>query len=119
MDPVVSDAVAVTPSNSAANKIDFYLHRTVSYDVQLDPDARADSTRASGELRVMLDNKAKGLPQIVIGPFDPRFVAGENRSFASIYSPLRIDQAIMNGKATSVAPGRSAAAASTRSRCRR
>jgi hypothetical protein len=108
MDPVSSDAVAVTSSNASANKIDFYLNRTVSYQVQLDPDARASSAHASGELKVTLDNTApaEGLPQIVIGPFDPRFFAGENRSFVSLYSPLRIASATMNGKATSVAPGK-------------
>ena len=41
MDPVRSDAVAVTTSNAAANKIDYYLQRSVRYTVQLDPNARA------------------------------------------------------------------------------
>jgi UDP-N-acetylmuramyl pentapeptide phosphotransferase/UDP-N-acetylglucosamine-1-phosphate transferase len=108
LEPVRSDAVAVTSSNAAANKIDWYLHRSVSYEVRLDPNVRATSAQASGNLEVALDNTApaEGLPQIVIGPFDPRFYAGESRSFVSLYSPLRISDATMNGTATAVGPGR-------------
>jgi hypothetical protein len=41
----------------------------------------------------------------VIGPFDPRFVAGLNRSFVSVYTPLHITSATMNDRPTAVSPG--------------
>ena len=107
MDPVRSDAVAVTTSNAGANKIDYYLQRSVRYTVILDPNTRATAAHVSGSLDVTLDNTApaEGLPQIVIGPFDARFYAGENRSLVSIYTPLRIAGAQINGKSAKVSPG--------------
>jgi UDP-N-acetylmuramyl pentapeptide phosphotransferase/UDP-N-acetylglucosamine-1-phosphate transferase len=107
MDPVHSDAVAVTTSNAGANKIDYYLQRSVRYSVLLDPNARATSAHLSGSLDVTLDNSApaEGLPQIVIGPFDQRFFAGENRSLVSIYTPLQIAGAAIDGKPANVSPG--------------
>ena len=108
MRPVRSDAIAVTSSNAGGNKIDYYLQRTVDYRVELTPDASLTEARASAELSVKLDNTApsEGLPQYVIGPFDGRFVAGENRSFVSLYSPLSAAVAKVDAAPTSIAPGR-------------
>ncbi|HXY92110.1 MAG TPA: DUF4012 domain-containing protein, partial [Acidimicrobiia bacterium] len=107
MEPVHSDAIALTSSNASANKVDYYLQRSMRYTVQLTPNDDATSARVKAALDVTLDNQApaSGLPQIVIGPFDPRFVPGENRAFVSIYSPLQIQSAQMNGKNTPVSPG--------------
>jgi len=58
---------------------------------------------------VVLDNTApaEGLPQIVIGPYlQDRFVAGENRTLLSMYSPLTFRRATVDGKPASIAPGR-------------
>ena len=109
MDPVRSDAVAVTSSNIAGNKIDYYLKRAVDYRVMVTPNDDRTSAIAKADLSVTLDNTApaEGLPQIVIGPFTPdRFVAGENRAFLSMYSPLRFVDAAVDGQATAVGPGR-------------
>jgi UDP-N-acetylmuramyl pentapeptide phosphotransferase/UDP-N-acetylglucosamine-1-phosphate transferase len=107
MEPIRSDAVAVTSSNAAANKIDYYLQRSISYTVKLDPNARATAAHVAGSLDVTLDNTAtaEGLPQIVIGPYDARFYAGENRALVSIYSPLQVAGTQINGKAVAVSPG--------------
>ena len=53
-------------------------------------------------MSVALTNEApaEGLPQIVIGPFKDGFVAGENRSMFSLYSPLRIDTTTVDGAPT-------------------
>ena len=91
LDPVRSDAIAVTTSNLGGNKIDYYLDRALDYRVKLQPDDGATASDASGNLSLPLDNTApaEGLPQIVIGPFiQDRFVAGENRTLLSMYSPL-------------------------------
>jgi len=108
MAPVRSDAVAVTSSNSAANKIDSYLRRNVNYRVQLDPDADQRRALAAGKLTVELDNTApsQGLPRIVIGPYLPeRFQAGENRAYMSLYSPLALTGAALDGGPVDIAAG--------------
>jgi UDP-N-acetylmuramyl pentapeptide phosphotransferase/UDP-N-acetylglucosamine-1-phosphate transferase len=99
--PTRSDAIAVTTSNIAANKIDFYLRRNVNYRVQLAPDSNRRRAVASGKLTVELDNSApaQGLPRIVIGPYLPdRFQAGENRAYLSFYSPLALTAATLDGR---------------------
>jgi hypothetical protein len=108
MGPVKSDAIAVTSSNAGGNKIDYYLNRTIDYRVTLHPDDALESAQAHADLAVVLDNTAptSGLPEGVIGPFDPRFVAGENRSFVSVYSPLAFEGTKVDGKPIAVSPGR-------------
>ena len=108
MEPVRSDAVALTSSNAGANKIDYYLQRSLRYTVKLTPNrARHASATCRAPLDVTLENTATatGLPQIVIGPYDPRFYAGENRAFVSIYSPLPVTGTEINGKKVDVSPG--------------
>jgi hypothetical protein len=106
--PVRSDAVAVTTSNIAANKIDFYERRNVNYRVQLDPDPGRRRALASGTVTVELDNSApgEGLPRIVIGPYLPeRFEAGENRAYVSLYSPLALTGATLDGQPVDISSG--------------
>jgi UDP-N-acetylmuramyl pentapeptide phosphotransferase/UDP-N-acetylglucosamine-1-phosphate transferase len=108
MAPPRSDAVAVTTSNSGANKIDFYLQRNVNYRVQLDPDVDHRRALASTRLTVELDNQApdQGLPTIVIGPYLPeRFQAGENRAYVSLYSPLALKSAALDDGPVDVSSG--------------
>jgi hypothetical protein len=90
VEPVTSDSLLVINQNAGGNKIDYYLRRQVSYQAQLVPDG--DEVRISGRLRVDMENQApsEGLPSYVIGPFDSRFEAGENRSYVSLYSPLNL-----------------------------
>ena len=75
--------------------------------MKVDPNARAPPRHVAGSLDVTLDNTAtaEGLPEIVIGPYDARFDAGENRSLVSIYSPLHVAGTQINGKAVDVSPG--------------
>jgi hypothetical protein len=108
LDPIRSDSVAVTSSNVAGNKIDYYLHRDVDYRVMITPNDLRTGAKASATLTTKLENTAPatGLPQIVIGPFTPdRFVAGENRVLLSMYSPLQFESATVDGTDTAVSPG--------------
>jgi hypothetical protein len=95
-----SDSLLVTTQNAAGNKLDYYLRRRFDYAVRLDPDASGQQARVSGTLQVGLDNTGpdRGLAPIVIGPYDERFVAGENRSFVSLYTPLRFTTATLDGE---------------------
>ena len=111
--PVVSDAFELTTQNAAANKIDYYLTRTVDYRIRLRPLAGAGGagapTRAAatGSVTVTLHNGAPlGLPPIVDGPGFPGMVAGENRTFVTLYTPLQFSRPTLNGAPTGLEPER-------------
>jgi len=109
MEPVKSDALAVTTSNFGGNKIDYYLHRTVDYQVQLTPNDARTKALADAKLSVTLDNTApaEGLPKVVIGPYlQDEYVAGQNRTMLSVYSPLSTNGAAVDGQATALSPSR-------------
>lgn len=103
--PVASDALEVTTQNASANKIDYYLHRKIQYSVYLSPNSTngsSTSARVSARVTVSLHNAApaSGLPPVVIGPSGPGFVAGENRTFFTLYTPLQFINATLNGTQT-------------------
>lgn len=105
--PVRSDALAIVTQNAGGNKVDYYLRRSVDFDVRLEPVARAggsDPKRAAvrTKLRVELHNDAPsaGRSVIAIGPYSEEFEAGENRSFVSVYTPHGFDAARLDGSAT-------------------
>ncbi|MFN8024865.1 MAG: DUF4012 domain-containing protein [Acidimicrobiia bacterium] len=102
------DSIALTTSNAGGNKIDYYVQRDVDYRVTLTPDSKAKQAiaKASFASTIINDAPTTGLPQIVIGPFDKRFVAGESRNFVSVYSPLQFKDAGIDGNFTTVAPNR-------------
>ena len=95
--PIDSDSLLVVNQNAAGNKIDYYLNRTTSYDVQLRP--VGEQLAVSSRVRVRMENDAPDtLPRYVIGPYDQRFKAGENRTFISVYSPLDLQSATLDGR---------------------
>ena len=98
------DVALATTQNAGANKIDVYLRRRIRYALRLDPARHARSASADGRVEVSLENTApaSGLPQYVIGPSEPRFSAGENRTFLSVYSPLGFAAATLDGTPTSL-----------------
>ena len=94
--PVRSDFFEVTTQNASGNKIDSYLERSMTYEVLLRPiGARGaggslESALEQAQLSVRLSNRApsSGLPASIIGPYEPGFVPGENRTFFTLYTPL-------------------------------
>ncbi|MGH2652933.1 MAG: DUF4012 domain-containing protein [Actinomycetota bacterium] len=76
------DALAVVTNNAGANKIDFFLGRSIRYEVRLG----AEGT-GTGDLTLELANAAPraGQPRYVIGPHSDAFKAGENVSFLDVY----------------------------------
>ncbi|MHB8246171.1 MAG: DUF4012 domain-containing protein [Acidimicrobiales bacterium] len=98
--PVRSDMVQITTQNAAGNKIDYYLHRSLSYAIQLSPIASSPggvpsfaSARANVSVTLHNTAPASGLPSSIIGPFEPGYVAGENRTFFTLYTPLGFSSA--------------------------
>ena len=103
-----SDSLLLTTQNAAGNKLDIYLDRRVSYDVTIAPDDAGTSVDVSGEITVTLDNDLpdEPLPPFVAGPYDTRFAAGENRTFLSLYSPLALRGATLEGRTTGLESAR-------------
>ena len=94
------DSLLIVNQNLSATGIDTYMHRTMEYSVSLDPGAT--STALKGQLRVTLRNEALAaeLPKAVAGPQDHRLTAGENRTYLSMYTPLSLVQATVDGRPT-------------------
>lgn len=82
--PDGTDAIALVTNSGSGTKLDFYQHRTIDYDVALDPGGTARAT-----LSVALENDAptSGLPRYVIGPF-PGYTehAGDNVAVVHLYT---------------------------------
>ena len=90
------DGLAVVSTNAGANKLDAYLHRSVTYEGVYD--------EATGELRTeatirLLNEAPLDLPDDVGGnPFG--LPSGTNRMYLSVYSPLAFTLAEIDGEAT-------------------
>jgi hypothetical protein len=95
-----SDQVLVVSQNQGANKLDYFLRRSVEYSLELTPDTGLDRVLVEGQLDVALENAAPnaGLSQTVIGPNLPDLDPGENLSFVSIYSPFDLTDATIDGE---------------------
>ena len=76
------DYLGVFNNNAAANKVDYYMDTAIRYQVELDSDGSANASTS-----IELSNSAptEGLPVYIIGPYDRRFIAGENRTYVSSY----------------------------------
>jgi hypothetical protein len=96
--PPDGDFLSVVDNNAVGNKVDLFLDRTVTYDVDWDPatgDVDATAT-------VTLTNTApdEGLPDYVIGsPLagDAAPPRGTNRTYLSVYSPWALEGALLDG----------------------
>ncbi len=76
------DFLGVFANNAAGNKTDFYLEPSIRYRVRMAPDGLAV---ASAVVRLKNDAPSTGESVYIIGPFDERFEAGENRLYLSAY----------------------------------
>jgi hypothetical protein len=92
-----SDFLAVTNENTGGNKIDYYLRRSISYTVSLQPATHS----FTGEVAVTLQNlaPATGQPAYVIGSVTSSSAPeGVNDTYVSIYTPWQYTLAFLNGK---------------------
>lgn len=81
------DFLGIVFNNGAANKIDYYVQRDVTYRVRLEPDGRAEA-----ELAVTIYNNAPGEgPRILVGPNAPYLSAGEVYGLLSVYCGAECD----------------------------
>jgi hypothetical protein len=97
MAPLRGDYLGVVTQNFGGNKIDWFLRREISYDVDYDPESR----RASGTIRVTLRNDApvSGLSPLVIGSIEGLTTEpGVNRTWFNVYTALRVRSATVDGE---------------------
>jgi len=95
MAPVRGDSLAVVVQNAGASKIDWFLRRKVDYQATLDTHSGAVSAKAT----IQLANQAppRGLPNYIIGNV-VGLPAGTSRLYVSVYSPLALQRASLDGQ---------------------
>jgi UDP-N-acetylmuramyl pentapeptide phosphotransferase/UDP-N-acetylglucosamine-1-phosphate transferase len=108
---VTGDSLHVSATNAGANKLDYYLERTVRYALTLTPQPDWRTADAVGTIAVVLANGVppSGLPQIVAGPYEGltnTFVYGQNHVYQSVYTPLAATGVRVDGAAGGVEGGR-------------
>jgi hypothetical protein len=101
--PAGGDLLSVVTTNRGENKLDAYLHRTISYDVTYDPDTgEAD---ALVEVRLRNDAPAGELPyEVGYNPFG--LPAGTNATRLDVYTPLALESATVDGTPAPVSEAR-------------
>ena len=104
----VTDIVLLTTGNASENKIDYFLERTVHYDIAVVPSEDAETVGVRGTVGTTLENHApsSGLPTYIIGPNDERFAAGENYSYVTLYSDLDLVNVTLDGQPFAVEAAR-------------
>ncbi|MDQ4068638.1 MAG: DUF4012 domain-containing protein, partial [Actinomycetota bacterium] len=95
--PVNGDFLMAVNQNVSANKVDLYLERHLRYHAFLDPSSEPARVRSRVEVSLKNGAPSRGLPTGVIGPYDNRFAAGENRTYLSLYTPFRPRSATLQG----------------------
>lgn len=90
------DFLSLITQNAGNNKIDIFLHRTIHYDVEYDPDRGQVAATATIDLRN--DAPADGLPEIVLDNNGQGYPRGTNALQLSWYSPLVLEAATVDGE---------------------
>jgi uncharacterized protein DUF4012 len=80
--PTTGDYLMPVGINTGGNKMDAFLRRTVRWRVRLNPEGAAE---AVASLTLANDGPASGLPRYIIGPYDRRFLPGQNDQIATLY----------------------------------
>ena len=76
------DYLSVVANNFGANKADFYVDRSVRYEIALQPDGSAEASLA---VELANETPVSGLTEHVIGPNMPGLQAGDSRTLVSAY----------------------------------
>lgn len=96
--PLEGDGFSAVTNNAGANKIEWYLHRTIGYDAQVD--AATGFVRSTATVEMRNDAPAVGEPPYVIGNgATPTAPEGTSIQYLSLYSPLRLVRASFDGVA--------------------
>ncbi len=94
--PDGDDFFSLVTQNGGHSKIDSFLERDISYEVEHDPATGA--LRASAEVRLRNTAPEEGLPDSVIGN-TMDLPPGTNRMYFSFYSPHHLEEGSVDGAA--------------------
>jgi hypothetical protein len=97
--PAANDQLSLRSSNLIASKIDVFLHRSVDTTVHIDPSTGAITTTVEVTLRN--DAPSSGMPAYVVGA-DDVVPSGTNRDLLSLYTPLSLAAATVDGEPAGV-----------------
>ena len=101
MAPLTSDGFAAITNNAGANKIEWYLHRSITYDAQVNLSTGAVNAIATVEMRN--DAPPTGDARYVTGNGAiPPAPEGTSVQYVSLYSPLELRSASFDGVPLSV-----------------
>ncbi len=96
MGPLEGDGFAAVTNNAGANKIEWYLYRTIGYDAQID--VATGRVRSTATIEMRNEAPAVGEPPYVIGNgATPPAPEGTSIQYLSLYSPLRLVGATFDG----------------------
>jgi hypothetical protein len=96
------DGISYSVNNSGPNKLDAYLLRSMTYDAVVDPETGATSATVTIRLQNTLTS-ADGLSRDVAGN-EKGLPAGTNRMWLTVYSPLQLVTADVDGQPRALAP---------------
>ncbi|HET7476585.1 MAG TPA: DUF4012 domain-containing protein [Dermatophilaceae bacterium] len=94
--PSSGDFLQVVTQNGGQNKIDWFQRRSVSYRAAYDPDTGV--VRSVARIRIENRAPAGGLPAYVLGGPGFPVGTGQARDWVSVYSPLGLDGATLDGR---------------------
>jgi hypothetical protein len=102
--PVDGDFLAVVNSNAAGNKVDRFLSRDIDYRAAWDP--ASGEVAATVAVTLVNDAPRSGLPDYLIGNAlgdeGVGLAPGTNRTHLSVYSPLALEGAEVDGRAVDI-----------------
>jgi len=101
MAPLRGDSLAVVVQNAGASKIDWFLRRKIDYQATVDPRSGAVTSKAT--IQLTNEAPARGLPRYVIGNA-VGLPPGTSRMYVSVYSPLRLRGATLQGQPLDLEP---------------
>lgn len=91
------DLFALRSANATPNKLDAYLTRDITYQVELN----SETSQLMAEAEITLTNQAPhGLSDYALGQPNPERVPGVNRQWISVYSGHQLSQLTVNGEVT-------------------
>lgn len=90
------DLVAVVTQNASASKIDWYLHRSVTYRPTIDA---AGGLRATVTIRLRNDAPASGVSDYVLGLADGERSPGKEIVHLGVYTPWAVQAVSVDGTA--------------------
>ena len=88
-------------NNAGANKIEWYLHRDITYDAAVD--LRTGEVRATALIEMRNDAPASGVAKYLIGnTATPPAPTGTSVQYLSLYSPLQLTSVALDGAPVTV-----------------